>query len=402
MDHIPMPANPCSVPIEVPHLVQKYPELRYPPPAGRVVPVRIQGENFSPEMENFLAFPETARFDTYDIADGVFGDRTLEDVLCFIQSWCFFGLLISVMGLSGVEVRYEDLIRARETSGVADSTEHSEIISTRIFPRLLRDMETHSRPGTVDEETIQTVYNECLICLRRVMIFMRDINLSRDKNNPLRAALEPKSATPSLRDRIILSVFALGDFLHYALMLWLPQDVPPTEPEWGTLRYVPFLKERLLNAGWCRSEANLLDDQPTGLSSLYYLSFIDRRPLGKDHRACPDSFNCKYEKLDEYKTLHCDDCPGKRFCKDVDVSQFQGPSVQQIVREDNIPVVTLEVERNLPAFEKSSALVPAQSMLPGIQNVLRGRLTSVSTNSTNSSDQTAASQYVAFSHVWQE
>lgn len=402
MDHIPLPTNPCNVHIDVPYLSPTSPELRFRPPPGKVILMRNQRGSLSAVTETFLNFPKTAGFDTVSIADGFLEDKTFDDVLCFIQSWCFFGLLISTMRLSGIEVDHEDLIKTRKTSDLASSAENETLISTAIFPKLLRKMEMHSRPGTIDEETIQTVYNESLLCLRRIMIFLRDLNLSRDIKSPLRADLEPKSATPSLRDRIILSVYALGDFLHYALMLWLPMSVTPAEPEWGKLRYVPFLKERLIDAGWCRSEANLLDDQPTGLSSLYYMSFIDRKLLGRNHGQCPDDFTCDYENLKSYETLHSDDCPGTSLCTDIDVTQFQGPSVQQIISEGSIPVVTVEVDRVRPESEKSETPMPGRMILPDAPKGLHGWLTSIPLSSTGLSDQPNAGQYVAFSHVWQE
>jgi hypothetical protein len=69
----------------------------------------------------------------------------------------------------------------------------------------------------------------------------------------------------------------------------------------------------------------MLADQGLGMSSLYYLSFVNRHPLGRDRGQCKDSedpkgsFRCIYEelKVEEYKTQHATECLKDTNCKEV-------------------------------------------------------------------------------------
>ena len=403
MDHIPFPTHPCNEPIKVPYLASKYPNLTWFRPEVQVSALSEEGDNDNDEDGNdehdndsdndtvhlypatlkFLSFPDLLDFDTNAIEDGDFADRFLEEVLCCMQSWCFFGLLASIMALSGIEVSEDQLLKRSFAGDRSKAPTKMPMVSTEILPSLLCQMEGISKPGKVDEEEMGSIYKECLLCLRTVSIFMREVNLSRDLNSPFRGNPSNSSVVPSLRDKVLLSIFLLGDFLHYAVMLWRPPGADPTEPEWGKIRYFPFLRQRLLEAGWCPSEIDLLDDQPTGLSTMYYLSSLDRKPLGKDHRACIslERFACKYERLTSYETAHASDCRTRSNLEFVDISHFSGPALHQIVNDEQIPVITVRAD--------------------GTQ--FQGRLDALPVQSSGDHSKTQQiAPYIAFSHVWQE
>lgn len=83
MDHIPRPRNPYYPPIEVPYVVTQ--EHTY------------DGLGFS-------GFPQRKHFDAERLKKAEYHSDQWNNALSFLQAWGFFGMLIELLGTSGVKV----------------------------------------------------------------------------------------------------------------------------------------------------------------------------------------------------------------------------------------------------------------------------------------------------------
>lgn len=392
MDHIPLPKVPSNKVVQIPYLLSQFPDLKYSHVGDGESFSSNDGNDLSIRTQEFLSFPESNNIELQELFDGNFGQRSLEEVLAFLQSWCFLGLLRHTMWISGIDVADENLITEAQIYGADAKIRYSEAITTSILPSLRAEVEAKSRSVRAAPLLLRATYVEFSTCLVTVMRLIRDLNLASE-GNPLLADDSGESTEPQLRDSIMLSIYLLGDFLHYVLMLWLPPDMEPEEPDWTYLQLFPFLRKRMLRSGWCPSEVNILSDQPVGISTLLYLSFIDRRTLGKNHTVCAHlgRFECKYENLDRYETQHVSTCSERRANDFVDIMEHNRQIVQEAVALRDIPVVTVYGAED--------------NDLPGPGSLLRCSRESLRIQIQTWTERCSPStqpEYVAFSHVWSE
>ena len=147
----------------------------------------------------------------------------------------------------------------------------------------------------------------------------------------------------------------------------------------------PYPQQRLLQAGWCRSEAYAFLGQLSGKPScLYCIGAISRHTDDRayEHRYCGDSPRRNRENLnrERYRSQDTEICPNTSF------EEPGGPNVYSIVSRNLIPVVT--------AIPGASGQKPFYSIAS-----TSSPKTQRSDPSTNHSRQIP---YVCISHVWSE
>lgn len=155
---------------------------------------------------------------------------------------------------------------------------------------------------------------------------------------------------------IRLSISIAGELLTLALSFGRNTSTATTleslslKSVWGQN---PLLETRLLEAGWCPSEAFTLIDRGLSHTTLFYLALLDRQRLKKDHSRCRRSFRCAFETLDHnlYSTAHTRECAegsstvrenGKHHCEHVDMNQGELGRISRIVARGHAPVLTVE------------------------------------------------------------
>lgn len=116
----------------------------------------------------------------------------------------------------------------------------------------------------------------------------------------------------SIGHKVFLATSLVGEYLELAVGVIYGYS-SNTEYPWPEPLLISL---RLTSAGWCSSEIKNLSKR-SSLTYRYYLSSMDRRSLGKDHRACCYSY-CLANQVDEatYKTKHVVDgcnCESERF-----------------------------------------------------------------------------------------
>ena len=393
MDHIPIPHNPYQHPLSVPYLAYGSSELAY------------DGKG----LEYFHIRQEV---DLEALINGDTGQRSDNEAVCFIQSWLYFGVLVEVMKIVGFDVTVDDFIRYES---VANTENVQAFVSTESLSWRLRTWEGKSRE--MDENECQEKYKLVIEHLRIVSDFLVQLCTS----NAAKSFFAPGLIEFSTRDLVALSIMVLGEYLTSGSSLFLEGDNHPPEFCWSVLRWLPCLKRRLVQAGWCKSEVNMFADQGLGMSSLYYLSFINRHPLGRDHGQCKDSedpkesFRCIYEELkaEKYKTQHAAECLKDTNCKEIFLDQFWKPQISRVVRRYQTPVVTVAEGGQHKDIKVS--VISAQDPRKHFQSLSLWRPWTIVTylaellfsyfgimQGSSSMFESSAVKYVCFSHVWAE
>ena len=307
MDHIPLPRSASPSSFKFPFLANRNEKLQY-------------------DGLGFLDFPE--RHDWTLEAPATPSGQTYLDFLSLLQSWCYFGLVIEFFCAFRIHVELEDFLRTEDDSAGGKLG----IVSTRELPSLLLLVEEKTRDDD-DEDDIAESFETVTEYLDTIRDYTTALDIKRLQQDELSCL---KRATgPLLIDSIHLSIIILGSYLDQGAFF-----VNTYGGNWGTS---PLLRERLLAAGWCRSETySLIDQLSNSPESLYYLSCLTRYSLGRqhEHASCTESFRCAAENLDHglYATKHTDaNCQ----CEDVILDHTTRPEMTELVLQEKIPVVTV-------------------------------------------------------------
>jgi hypothetical protein len=288
MDHIPMDSNLYHPPLFVPYLADGNSALAY-------------------DGKGLLTFPERKGIDPDAVIRGDFQNRTKGDILCFFQSWCFFGLLIDVLQLIGLRVTVEDFVR-REAGKAG--CHGKALVSTDNLPWLIRELGNGAKELTEDQKVdrFASIYKN----LRKVSQFVSlagAFAIDDDGRHFFSDEAKQWENVASVGNVVQLSIMILWEYLGSAAIMFYKPKATVYDIPMGRSAY---LKNRMLRAGWCRHEIKSLSDQLIGVACLYYLSFLNRHSLGRNHEACETSSRCVYEQLDlgKYSTKHSAECTG--------------------------------------------------------------------------------------------
>lgn len=358
MDHIKLPVNSFQPVLEVPYLAQDDPLWAY-------------------DNSGFIDYPERKGFDKWRFVRGQYESSDLKFALAMLQSWCYFGLVIEFFRVFDIHISTEDFL-SRDASGI------SSVTSSRL-PGLLRELESKERKNE-DEEKGAQQFQALDSILSSASAFVSEIDVERLHSQYTEHALAQTSVDqvlPSVLDVVHLSVILLGQHLDSGAML-----LNSYQNSWG---HSPYMQQRLLQAGWCRSESYTFFEQLSGNPAcLYYIAGIGRHTDSRayEHRYCGDSPRCNRENLDRerYRTQHAWSCDNPNSCPNLSFEEPGCPNIYSIVSRDLIPVVT--------AIPGANGQEPFCSITSTAS--LRNQLNDPSTN------QTTPFPYVCISHVWSE
>lgn len=257
------------------------------------------------------SLPEMANFDPHNPPDA-------DEYSSFIQAQFFFGLVVEVLRIPGIEVNVEDFIH-RDGNGNA-------FVTTKRLPSYLllwvalaskQTEDTKRQQGKEIHKALSSAAG------RLISIFPSESSIY--------TPTEGQDLVRNLYISILLSAALLGESLSQFVEIHYTGTV--------TWPHCWFIENRLLNAGWCPYEVRILKDQyQAGNNGMYYLSALDRRQTGKNHNGCTRE-HCKADDIDEdiYETRHAaEQC----YCPDV-VSDSDIQRVSKIIARGQIPLCTV-------------------------------------------------------------
>ena len=298
---------------------------------------------------DFLGYPQRKGWSRNQLmGDQNFGNKKPEEVEAFFQTWLYFGCLISVFGLAGIEVKTCDFVRETEKG--------EKIITTKLLPRFIQDW--MNREGMHDDRYRTLApdhFREKLDesgkrdrgpivekILRRVLFFVE--RYCNQKAHDEAETIGTKPPFWPMSPKIAMSIMAIGKpLMHVAVEIYgYPRY---QEPGWGSS---PFLNERLVRAGWCVGEVPLFGKR-AAIDCDYYFGAYSSPRKQLDHENCTKA-GCRARITDVtvYRTKHASPC---RDCRFIDAPG----EVVEIVKQECIPIVSWkDGELTVAKYDKES------------------------------------------------
>ncbi|KAI9762714.1 MAG: hypothetical protein M1840_001181 [Geoglossum simile] len=296
---------------------------------------------------DFKSYFERKAWKRDSAGDLIFGDRTPREIVAFLQTWLYFGCLISVFRRVEIDVQTCDFLRVSERGEVLVCTKRlPEFIAEWVRRESFRDESDEPfSPKRMRGENIKEALH---------WTFWYSGMFDREAKEDPKI---PNDPLPLVR----LSIMAMGESLCSALVAIYGYEASAV-PIWGPS---PILRDRLRDSGWCTSDSPFFPASlpKTTISADYYFGGCAcPRPRGH-HRDCSEAICHAYQKVIDTKTYtpkHASTCDGG--CGHV----LAPDEIVDIVRKGGIPMISW-----------------------------RGETMSVSTF-------TSPTKYVAISHVWSD
>jgi hypothetical protein len=249
------------------------------------------------------------------------GERSLEDLPGFLQSWLYFGFLAAILD---IEVPLEDFLRFDEGNRC--------VLTTEQLPKYLAEWKVRTKDISVHDkaEMFQT---------RRIMF---DVSW-KVRDNLIRYAetLSPSPKKEALLEAL-LGIWLLNDALSGAsikiLMLrtyWRGQDYQDCRN--------PMLRSKMLRGGWCPRLMHVLQRSlDTELQA--YLFALGSERTKEDHTSCSTTVCVNCQIGPSYRVRHTN--PG---C-DCNILGVPEAEIAAIISRGQIPILRVTQHRDSSPF----------------------------------------------------
>jgi hypothetical protein len=318
MDHLPCIDDPAFPALEIPYLGS---HCQYDGDGLREFPFRqgwrLAGQEGYSGPSVFL-----------DRIDG--GQKSTNQKTSFIQAWLFFGLLIEVLQIVGVEI---------DTRMLVDETDDAQVlVSTKQLPRCIAEWRDRELRLPIKEQEAHLrlaiqVLDEMGEIVDSLLSFPR-IKLDQGNAESLTLAV------------VAQSISIIGDTLTNASRRIWPfwEKLATHDPRYRFRKKFAepavLSIERLKQNGWCKSERMMLR-QYTDSTGLFLASLLKRDAMIGNHDRC-STYACMAMQIDEatYKPRHTmEGC----LC---DIVTVEGALITDVLRKEGIPCVQLSVVGN--------------------------------------------------------
>ena len=330
MDHIPQATGSPHQTIRVPCLVtEEYWHWVY------------QHDNISADWMEKEDSSEPALRVTYNDKEDrpVQTLESLNEILAFYQTRCFFGLLFDLYTLAGRKFQLETYLESQIGKPAA--------ISTRDLLEELLEIGNHEKPLSDDVKTAKFIsFDSSIQKTENLTALIQTLVVDRLETKKLWEMQIVAESAAMLRETLTSA----------ARHIYMPITIPPNmETVFG--RELPpapenvLCRDRFKRAGWCPWYA--AEAEETSLKSrsvLFALSSIDRSNsdrIGQSHDDCSVE-RCVWDNIDDtYQTRHIPDCENVRICPLVPTEGSKSKSqnawaiIASIVRRGNIPAISI-------------------------------------------------------------
>ena len=321
MDHFPLPKNKQH--IRVPNAIL---------------------EEYSHGDGGFLAYPHRKHWSQEELlGKRSFGGRSSAGVQAFFQTWLYFGCVIEVLRITGVESTTTDFLDTDK-----------RFVTTKNLPSKIREWKRNVK--TAKQRKHNEVLGKWVADIEEILgVLSKFINHYCGAPGVRSGSEIAKSGGTGwpVSEEITMSIIALGYTLRQAMFEF--NEIVRARNPWG---FSHLLRTCMLQAGWCPMDVRRsLTDM--GIDGHYYIA-ASRNPQGPQHHTRCTEEMCSASSINEdtYVTKHTDECWLTEHCKDkhvlVDVD-----CVLDIMRNGGTPVVSwnaTENQLNVKAFNPSKGL----------------------------------------------
>jgi hypothetical protein len=356
----------------------------------------------------FAEFPQRKGIDVDRLRHGDLEQRTPEEILSFLQSWLFFGLLHSVFAAVSIKVRTRDFIVVHVDGG--------RVVSTALLPKLVILWETCERGATSDSRTKHLAKIDADIAQALDFVNRNSIEAWREGEERIESLAD--SLTSGNRERngfkILISVISLIEMLKFARHSVYRDRLKKENSRIGGesfsgLRPLDVFDTLLQRAGWCPFDVQLLRQQDNN-TSRYYLSQLDRRISLEDHSTCTTD-ECALNTIptEQYCCAHvnadCGDCDHLHSEvnseSDPDFGLVGLQTVSAILKDGHFPLIRVSSTDDVHATRIQVTSSKSSKLFAYLTHQHRkSSRQNYSVWAVRNSGSKPTIPYVAISHVW--
>ncbi|KIX03036.1 uncharacterized protein Z518_06586 [Rhinocladiella mackenziei CBS 650.93] len=331
MDHIPTPEHPFRV-VRVPWL------------GGGPRFINHREYDLEPSQESLARI----RRNSEKLLEEDCESKDSAGVAALLQEWLFFDLLKSIFQICGITFIKSDFVRY--TSKLVKRPKKKAFVTTRTLGKRLQqwyDKEKH-QPVSIKLDHEKRIRYNFTIVSEVIQLFNRKLRSagSTDQATYLRNCL-PGEVELSI-------VVLLASIQYFHTIIYDPRrrlKVPQC----------PWLSLLMVEEGWCAGQITKLWRRHDNVLTMYYIKLLGPPTVKKDHSRCSmkrcaandvldDTYVTAHRPLDiSFMHAHIPKMITKRMsCK---CGGHLGPDMEKlnaIIRDGNIPVISVSCARNLP------------------------------------------------------
>ncbi|KAL8876663.1 MAG: hypothetical protein Q9198_005180 [Flavoplaca austrocitrina] len=311
---------------------------------------------------DFQTYPERKGWDVsiWDWSEGDADVDThnlpLDALAAFLQSWLFFGLLETILG---VKVDSSDFLREINDKGISQ-----RVITTSKLAIYLENLRSdYARLSDQEklqrEDTIWDALSEAMIVTYR-----------------LNTRLNLKSREQS--SSMLIETLLCQTLLHLAVARFIEKLIPTVDWDLQGPKFLHLLENRMTDAGWCPFDVQFLT-MNLDPDIVAFIFSLGSKTASKDHRLCHNRYTDSRD--------HCiADSPDRsslpKHTQSGCVCPLLGPDMELVegaIRNGNVPLVVLVLPQNDSddvVFRLAEEELPDEELFIG--------------------------RYFAISHVWNE
>lgn len=228
--------------------------------------------------------------------------RTETEILDFLQTWLFFGLLAESCGEKGQRAYFVNALPGGEY-----------VICTTNLRAVYRQEKKRRAEGS--KEDYELWYSHLVECLNVAHSVLAKLAIEK---------------VPYLSSPVILGIANLCDFVKKTMLI----DEGRQQCSFLTPEATVFIQNAMLKQGWCRTDVQRLSSN-LDIASLFLVASQPRPDPDKDHSNC-DNQKCGAYQVDErfYLRLHDLSCD-RTNCRDL---QAEPTSLHAILSSGSIPL----------------------------------------------------------------
>lgn len=267
----------------------------------------LKNEDLKYDYGDFHSFPFRVHVEPHVLLSVNASDAILERSASFLQSWCFFGLIINFFAAFSIESKIEDLIQT-DADGLS-------FLDTRILPTLLRRVNIETRTLTSSQKSD----------LQRLPLSYLDAiqDLSDSSSDQVRS--ENIAGFTLLCVVLVVEVLgqAINRFIRRVEYCEIADSFPP---------------DLMRNTDWCPSILQALREQLTCIP-FCFLCTLQRNDASQFRHELCSTYGCIRDMINEhtYQTKHRSNCKMSEGCALLNPDE---ESVSRIVARDDIPLIT--------------------------------------------------------------
>jgi hypothetical protein len=280
----------------------------------------------------FHTYPDRAGYKKEGLAQNRFDGRDKDDAISFFQTWLYFGTLISIFQIGGVEIKETDFLAKSDDQTYLTTKRLDASISTWKNVWIGGDASARRNRAWTETRCILDEVQKYIASFGA--IHCPTFDHKSDDHNGLRAPSPISGET-------LTAIVALAYTLSEAAIQIYQLD----QSEWNRFdKYINYttdlVKGRLESNGWCPLDMRRAFTQ-LGMDGHYYFALLESPYEIHQHKDCSEAHCVAANVVNEadYRPIHVPTCDRRDEIEATAATNIT-KQVVAIIKQDGIPVIS--------------------------------------------------------------